>query len=351
MTSFRRIVFTAPQQAQVEAIQADTTPAPDEALLRTEWSLISTGTELALYTGTNDLGRGAGDQYPCYPGYAAAGVVEAVGANVTHLAPGSRVLAASGHASHARFQPDRTVHLEIPAALSPEYAPFIRMALISLAALRQADIAAGEWLGVVGLGLVGNLGGQFGRCAGFRLIGVGRSALRSRIAGECGIESVLSSDAEHIARETKALTGGRGCRFVLETTGTAEGLQKAIALAGDGGTISLVGVPWREETGVTASAIMQPLFSRYLTLVGGWEWGIPLTERERGRPAPMIPNRHSAEANARYAAECILRGDVQIAPLITQRITPDEIQAAYQGLLHQRDQFMGVLIHWAGEDS
>jgi threonine dehydrogenase-like Zn-dependent dehydrogenase len=346
MTSLRRITFVAPEQVQVETIETELMPAPDQALIRTHYSFISAGTELAVYTNTNELGRSSSDQqYPAYPGYAASGIVEAVGDNVKRIAPGSRIVAATGHASHARFQPDRTVYLELPEAFPPEHAPFIRMALIPLAALQQADIHAGEWLGVVGLGVVGNLGAQFGRAAGYRVVGIGRSKLRNQIAAQCGIAPILTGDADDIARETKTLTSNRGCRFVLETTGTAEGLQKALALVGDSGTISLVGVPWQQDDRLAATALMQPVFSRYLKIVGGWEWGIALFERS-DHPVPMIPYRYSTEANAHYALEAIQRGEVRVTPLITQRIRPDEIQAAYQGLLHDREQFVGVLIDW-----
>src|SRR5262249_8161492 len=149
--------------------------------------------ELAVYTNTNELGRTASqNQYPAYPGYAAAGVVEAVGTDVKRIAAGSHAYAATGHATYGRFQPEPAAVLQVPNDFPLDYAPSIRMALVPLATLRQADIHAGEWLGVVGLGVVGNLGAQFGQAAGLRVIGVGRSKLRNEIAGACGIETVLT---------------------------------------------------------------------------------------------------------------------------------------------------------------
>lgn len=347
MTLVRRVVFRGVEQAEVESADSDLTLAPTQALLRTHYSLISAGTELAVYTNTNELGRSASsNQYPTYPGYAAAGIVEAVGADVKRLSPGTRAYAATGHASYARFQPEQQAHLPVPDSFPLEHVPFIAMALVPLAVLPSADIHAGEWLGVVGLGVLGNLGAQFGRAAGMRVAAVGRSKLRNEIAAQVGIEPVLTGDVQTIARESKTLTDGRGCRFVMETTGTAEGLQKALALVGDGGTISLVGVPWQQDERLAATAVMQPVFSRYLKIVGGWGAGIPLFERESSRGVPMIPYRYSTEANARYALEAMQRGEVRVEPLITQRIRPDEIQAAYQGLLRDRERFVGVLIDW-----
>ena len=157
---------------------------------------------------------------------------------------------------------------------------------------------------------------------------------------------MLNGTAAEIENAVQSLTGGIGCRFVLETTGTPQGLQKAIAMASGGGTIALVGVPWQHDSSVTATEIMQPAFSRYLSITGGWEWGIPLFAHEDGRSAPMIAHRHSVEANAVYAADCIQRGIVQVEPLITHRISPDEAQSAYQGLLRCRNEYLGVLLKW-----
>lgn len=339
----RRIVFTAAQQASVERVEQEIDLSPNAVLMRTEWSLISTGTELAVYKDDFDIHARSANPFPIYPGYAAAGIVEQVGAAVTEFAPGDRVVAPTPHASLSVFEPSKVFCLRLHDDLPTEYAPFIRMALISLASLCRADLHAGEWLGVVGLGLVGNLGAQFGRAGGYQVIGAGRSSLRSQIARSCGIEHIISGDPAAVQAQTSATTREEGCRFVLDTTGTSSGILSAIAMAADGGTISLVGVPWQSDTAVPATAIMQPAFTRYLTIRGGWEWDLPLRS---ARSDAMLPNPHSIEANARHAMRLMTRGDVQVAPLISRRIQPDAAQDAYQDLLHKRDEIMGVLIDW-----
>jgi threonine dehydrogenase-like Zn-dependent dehydrogenase len=342
----RRIVFTGPEQAEVETVPFDPSLEPDMALLRTRWSLLSPGTELAVYTDRHDIGHGSGKRFPAYPGYAAVGVIEAVGSAVTNLSPGDRALAVTGHCSLAKFKPAQTFCLRLPDDIRDDHATFVRMALITLATLCQADIRAGEWLGVVGLGIVGNLGAQFGLQAGLNVVGVGRSSLRSDIAARCGIGPILGGEPDAIADQVKEITGGAGCRLVLDTSGTADGLLTAVALAADGGVISLVGVPWESDPTVAATSIMQPLFSRYLTLQGGWEWSLPLYARDSERRLPMLPPRHSIEQNARLALDLIRSGRVQVEPLITHRIAPEAIQDAYQGLLRQRNEVLGALIDW-----
>jgi threonine dehydrogenase-like Zn-dependent dehydrogenase len=35
-----------------------------------------------------------------------------------------------------------------------------------------------------------------------------------------------------------------------------------------------------------------------------------------------------------------------VAPLITHRLPPDAIQAAYAGLAERRDEYLGVVLQW-----
>lgn len=340
-----RLAFTAVQQAAVERAERQIELAPTEVLMRTEWSLISTGTELAVYKHDFDIHKRTENLFPIYPGYAAAGVVEKVGSAVSELVPGDRVVASTPHSSLSIFEPAKVFYLRLQDDLPTDYAPFIRMALISLAALCRADLHAGAWLGVVGLGIVGNLGAQFGQAAGYRVLGAGRSSLRSQIAHLSGIEHILSGDPEAIRAQALKVTDEQACHFVLDTTGTTSGVLNAIALAANGGTISLVGVPWYSDLTVPATTIMQSVFTRYLTLKGGWEWDLPL-RAARGDAA--LPNPHSIEANARHAMRLMAKGDILLAPLITRRIAPEGAQDAYQDLLHKRDEVMAVLIDWRG---
>lgn len=81
-------------------------------------------------------------------------MVEALGAGIEGLAEGDRIFAASPHTSHSVFRPSRCFCMKLGDGISDEQAVFIRMSLITLAALCRADIRAGEWLGVGGLGAI-----------------------------------------------------------------------------------------------------------------------------------------------------------------------------------------------------
>jgi threonine dehydrogenase-like Zn-dependent dehydrogenase len=345
---FRRIVFTNQEKARVEPAQTPEALAPDAVLVRNHWTLISPGTELALYTNQHDINGRQENAYPIYPGYAAAGVVEKAGPAVQGFQPGDRVLTLGSHAAYSLVRPSASLCVKVPDGLELEYAPFARMALITLATLANFPYLAGEWLGVVGLGLVGNLGAQFGRLAGCRVVGFGRSPARSQIARQCSIHVLDAPGPQEAGAAVRELSGGVGCRLVLETSGTAAGLVKSIAVAEDGGTISLIGVPWLTEADVSISEVMQPVFSRYLKIQGGWEWGLPMHQPEP-KTTHLLPHRNATERNAQYALYAMGQGHIQIEPLISARVQPDDIQEAYQSLLSKERESSGILIDWRSE--
>ena len=98
-------------------------------------------------------------------GYSASGVIRQVGESVAGLRPGMRVATAS--AGHAEMQHvPGLLAVPIPDEVTDSAAAFGAVAAIAMQGLRQADVAAGGTVCVVGLGLVGQL--DSAACVGFR---------------------------------------------------------------------------------------------------------------------------------------------------------------------------------------
>src|SRR5262245_29881444 len=98
----RQAVIVEPFQAAVREVELPP-PAPNQVLVRTEVSAVSAGTELAVWTGTHQWlsDPNLPDwKFPFRSGYSAAGVVEAVGSDITDVKPGDRVSYPGNHASH-----------------------------------------------------------------------------------------------------------------------------------------------------------------------------------------------------------------------------------------------------------
>ena len=130
------VELTEPRKVGIRHYQTPE-PGPGEVLVRTLYSGISAGTELATYRGTNPYLAKRWDpelalflpgettfRYPVDVwGYSEVGVVEEVGPGVTDLAPGDQVWGIWGHRSHAVLPADRLVGHLMPAASTRSSAP------------------------------------------------------------------------------------------------------------------------------------------------------------------------------------------------------------------------------------
>lgn len=327
-----RVVFRAPMVAELESYDVDDGDlGPTEVIVRTRMTLISPGTELANLQGKLGMHSNEPRAYPVNSvGYANIGTVIAAGKDLP-IEPGQRVYTMGNHASVNRMNAHTHFCVPVPDGLPDEKAVFVRLAHVSMTTMRTTIARGGDGVAVVGLGLVGNLAAQVFQACGGRVNAFDLSARRREIATLCGIRSVLHPDAMPDV--------GRQHRLVVEATGSAAALASAIGLAESGGEIVMIGAPWGgDENSVPSSRLTRDIFMRFLHLRSGSEWEIPR------QPHPLM--QHSIHANVRTGLEWLADGRLNVGPLTTHTIAPDQIQQAYEGLRDRKDEYLGVLIRW-----
>ncbi|MCZ7647241.1 MAG: alcohol dehydrogenase catalytic domain-containing protein [Planctomycetota bacterium] len=126
--SARRIRMPEPRRCELEAFTVPD-PGPGEAVVGTAWSLVSPGTELAVYTGIHQGLTNPQMSWPKFPflaGYSAAGTILAVGPGVASLATGDRVAFPGHHASHGIVKESAPHLLKLPDGLETREAAFLR---------------------------------------------------------------------------------------------------------------------------------------------------------------------------------------------------------------------------------
>src|SRR5712672_4626203 len=113
---------------------------------------------------------------PSALGYSSAGTVVAVGEGVTDINPADRVVCAgAGHAVHAEFAcVPRLLLARIPpeSGVSFDHAAATTVGAVALHGVRTADVKLGDVVGVIGLGLLGQLTVQILKAAGCRVVGM-----------------------------------------------------------------------------------------------------------------------------------------------------------------------------------
>ena len=164
---------------------------------------------------------------PLQLGMEGAGIVEAVGAGVTHLAVGDRAAYASnppGAYAQLRVMPAKCV-VKLPDAISFETGA--AMMLKGLTAqyllkktLPQGGLQAGDFvLFHAAAGGVGLIACQWAKALGLQLIGTAGSEAKCQLAREHGAAHVINYRSDDFAARVKEITGGAGVKVVYDSIG------------------------------------------------------------------------------------------------------------------------------------
>jgi NADPH:quinone reductase len=157
-------------------------------------------------------------------GVEAAGIVEAVGPGVTHVAPGDRVAYTGsplGAYSTERVMPAAPL-VKLPAGISCETAAAMMMrGLTSSYLLRRIyPLEAGMTVLIhAAAGGVGLIFCQWAKLLGLTVIGTVSTEQKARIAREHGCDHIIYYKSEDVAKRVRELTNGEGVPVVYDSVG------------------------------------------------------------------------------------------------------------------------------------
>jgi predicted dehydrogenase/threonine dehydrogenase-like Zn-dependent dehydrogenase len=337
---------------------------PGGVLVRTEYSLISAGTEM-MKVGEAKLSllgkvRARPDQVKkvletmaqqgpqatfkkvmnkldSYTplGYSLCGIVIEVGAGVTDFHVGQRVACAGNqYALHAEINwVPVNLCVPVPDGVDPRHAAFTTVGAIAMQGLRQGQMALGETAVVIGLGLIGQLLVQLLRANGVKVVGVDISPVRCQMAEAGGALCADAPAGAGLDRITNALaetTGGFGADAIFLAAGgsTNEPVELAAKLARDRGRVVDIGkcsldLPWNayyeKELDVRFSRSYGP--GRYDTLY-----------EEQGIDYPIGYVRWSEGRNLGCFVDLLAQRSIDMEPLISGVKPFAEAQQTYEAL-------------------
>jgi NADPH:quinone reductase len=164
---------------------------------------------------------------PLILGMEGSGIVEAVGAGVTHLKPGDRAAYASnppGSYSDVRLMPATTV-CKLPDAIDFDTgAAMMLKGLTAQYLLKktqpQGGLKPGDFvLFHAAAGGVGLIASQWAKAMGLQLIGTAGSDAKCALAKENGAAHVINYAKEDFLPRVKEITGGKGVKVVYDSVG------------------------------------------------------------------------------------------------------------------------------------
>src|SRR5258706_8682258 len=283
---------------------------------------------------------------PSAPGYSSAGTVIAVGEGVTDIRPGDRVACAgAGHAVHAEYACiPRLLLARIPAdsEVSFDHAAATTVGAVALHGVRTADVKLGDIVGVIGVGLLGQLTVQILKAAGCRVVGMDIDRGRVDLALRLGADAASASSAA-FRDECVQQSGGRGLDAVLiaAQTPSSDPVNLAAEVARDRAGIVAVGA-------VGMALERRPFFEKELDFRISRSYGpgrYYVAYGKKGVDYPIGYVRWTETRNMEAFLQLLADGKVNVGALITHRFPIDQAQSAYDLITGKSQQsFLGVLI-------
>ena len=280
-------------------------------------------------------------------GYSSAGEVVRLGAGVEGLAPGDLVACGGGGwANHAELVcVPRNLVAALPAGVAPEQAAYATLGAIALHGLRRSEAVVGERVGVIGLGLVGQLAARLARAAGCEVIGIDLDADAVELARRAGVRA-FRRDEPTLEAGVAGATGGLGLDAVLLcAAGTSsDPLALAARLARDRGRLVVVG-------DVPIEADRTLLYDKELELRLSRSYGPGRYDRdyeERGRDLPAGHVRWTEQRNLEAFLALVAAGRLDPGELTTHRFPVERAEEAYAALREGGggDRAFGVLLDY-----
>ena len=196
--------------------------APGYVLVRNHFSLISAGTERSTVTTAQASLLGKARQRPdlvrqvleTYKkeglaetlkrvrtkletlkelGYSSAGTVLLSMDSASAFRPGDRVACGGSSASHAGIiSVPQNLVVKVPGVVPLDHAAFTTLGSIAMQGVRQADPRIGEFVCVIGLGLLGQITAQILRANGCRVFGIDTSPAMVDLARTLGCHAAMA---------------------------------------------------------------------------------------------------------------------------------------------------------------
>ena len=252
---------------------------------------------------------------PFVPGSEYAGVVDAVGAGVTHLKVGDAVAAVTGtggFATHTCVNAALVMPLPAGFALDDAAAFVLTYATGHHALLDRAQLKPGETVLVLGAaGGVGTAAIQIAKAAGARVIAAASSDAKCELCTRIGADATINYSRANLRDEIKRLTDAKGPDVVYDPVG-GNLVEPVFRSIGWRGRYLVIGFA---QGGIPTLPLNLPLL-KGASIVGAF-WG------EFARREPQA-NARTLAALAQWYAQGLVK------PVIDQRLPMPELVRAFE---------------------
>lgn len=315
----RASVVTAAGRTQLQSV-AIPEPQSEQVLVELEGCGVC-GSNLPVWQGRSwfDYPRPPGN-----PGHEGWGRIAKLGPGVTDWTVGQRVAFLSDNAFAELDIAGEDAMVALPPELDGFDVPGEPLGC-AMNVFRRSDIQAGQTVAVIGVGFLGALLVQLAKRAGARVIALSKREFSLSIAREQGAHSTVSlqHDDGEVIRRMNELTDGKGCDRVIEVVG----LQRPLDLAG-------------KMCAVRGKLIIAGFHQDGLRQVDVqlWNWrGLDVINAHERNPKTYIEGMSAG-------IDCLIAGQLHLAPLLTHRVPLAESDSAFDALSTRPNGFVKAVV-------
>lgn len=282
-------------------------------------------------------------------GYSAAGIVLEVGCGIRDIRQGDRVACAgAGIANHAEFiAVPRNLLVKVPENLSLDFASTVTLGSIALQGIRRADPKLGEFVAVIGLGLLGQLTSQVLIANGCKVVGIDVEQRRVDIAASLGMDKGLNPAKHDIVGEVVKFSNGYGVDAAILTASTesSDVVNQAMEMCRKKGKVVIVGA-------VGLNLKREELYKKELDVLISTSYG-PGRYDERyefkGIQYPYAYVRWTENRNMQEYLQLLAEEKINIRPLVERVYSITEARKAYEELQTGETKPLIVLLEYNKE--
>jgi predicted dehydrogenase/threonine dehydrogenase-like Zn-dependent dehydrogenase len=283
-------------------------------------------------------------------GYSASGVAIKIGDNIKDIKVNEKVACAgAGIANHAEYiEVPGNLLVKIPDDVDFDSASTVALGAIALQGVRRANVTLGEYVAVIGLGILGQITVQLLKANGCRVIGVDLDERRLQKALELGMNKGTNPENDDILKIATSFSNGYGIDAVIITaaTNSKAPLAQAFQMCRKKWRVVLVGVVGMEIN-------REDMYKKELDFLIATSYGPGRYDEQyeqKGIDYPYAYVRWTENRNMEEYLKLIADQKINIKPLIEQEYKIEDAPLAYEELMTSETKPLITLLKYKQEE-